>query len=329
MENSQKLKLKNDIVFKAFFSKAGNEKFLNDFLNALLEEEVKIKQIKHDARLEQLVVEEKYGILDLEVELESGEIVDVEMQLNDNKNIERRTTFYGAKKIAEQKYIGRLYNGLKKVIIIALLDYDFIPFKDYVTKTVRVIDKHRDYEINNYVEYYYVELKKFRKQTPDMKEKINQWLAFIDGERGDLIDMAKKESKIIKEADKEYNVLTGDEEIKRLAEIRMLSEMEERDALNAARAAGIEIGVEQGIEEGLKQGIEEGLKQGIEEGKKKGIEEGKKKGIEEGKKKGIEEGKSLIKVELAKKMIKSGFDIQTIQDLTGLTIKEITELKNT
>ena len=25
-----------------------------------------------------------------------------------------------------------------------------------------------------------------------MNEKLNQWLAFIDGERGDLLDMAKK-----------------------------------------------------------------------------------------------------------------------------------------
>ena len=85
MNNTQKLKLKNDIVFKAFFSKRGNERFLKDFLDAVLEENVKIKQVKHDARLEQIVLEEKYGILDLEVELSSGEIVDIEMQLvNDN-----------------------------------------------------------------------------------------------------------------------------------------------------------------------------------------------------------------------------------------------------
>ena len=50
--------------------------------------------------------------------------------------------------------------------------------------------------------------------------------------------MAKKENKIIKEAYGEYNVLTGDEEIKRLAEIRMLSEMQEQAALKASREEG-------------------------------------------------------------------------------------------
>ena len=131
-----------------------------------------------------MVLEEKYGILDIEVELESGEIIDVEMQLNDYKNIEERTTFYASKKISEQKEIGKWYKGLKKVVIIALLDYDILPYEEYVNKTVRVLEKHREHKINNFVEYYYIELKKFMKQTPNMKEKINQWLAFIDGERG-------------------------------------------------------------------------------------------------------------------------------------------------
>ena len=38
-----KLNLKNDIIFKAFFSRKGNEEFLVDFLNALLK--IEIKQI--------------------------------------------------------------------------------------------------------------------------------------------------------------------------------------------------------------------------------------------------------------------------------------------
>lgn len=160
------------------------------------------------------------------------------MQLKDYQNIEERTTFYAAKKISEQKGIGKYYEGLKKVMIISILDYSITPLPEYVTETVRVAKNNREYEINNLVKYYYIELKKFRNQTPNMKEKLNQWIAFIDGERDDLIDMAKKESKIIKDADKEYNVLTGDEELKRLAEIRMLSEMEEHSALLASRKEG-------------------------------------------------------------------------------------------
>lgn len=54
--------------------------------------------------------------------------------------------------------------------------------------------------------------------------------------------MAKKENELIKEAIEQYNVLTGDAEVKRLAEIRMLSEMEEQAALEVAEGKGLERG---------------------------------------------------------------------------------------
>lgn len=101
---------------------------------------------------------------------------------------------------------------------------------------------------------YYIELEKFRKQNPNMKEPINQSLALIDMERGDLLEMAEKESKLIRQAKQAYDVLTGDEEIKRLAEIRLMSELEERSALATARQKETEEGLKQGKEEGLKQG---------------------------------------------------------------------------
>ena len=270
-KETRKLVMKDDIMFKAFFSRAGNEKFLKSFLNAILEEEIKIKKVIHDARLEQIAREEKYGILDLDVELENGKIINIEMQMKNNNNMEERTTFYAGKKISEQLEIGYNYKQLKKVIIISILNYNFIDLPEYVTKTVRVADKHREYEINNNVEYYYIELKKFREQNPDMKEPINQWLAFIDMERGDLLEMAEKENKTIKEAKEYYEVLTGDAELKRLAEIRLMSALEEQSALDTAKA-------EQ-------------------------------------------------RIEIAKKLLEKGMEIEEIAEITGLSKEVIEKLK--
>ena len=246
MTENNKLTMKNDIMFKLFFSKKENEKFLKSFLSAILGERIKIKRVIHDARLEQLSREQKYGILDLEVELESGEYVNIEMQLKNNNNMEERTTFYASKKITEQMVKGKKYKDLNKVIIISILDYNLINLPEYITKTVRVADKHREYEINNKVEFYYIELKKFREENPDMKEPINQWLSFIDMEKGDWLEMTKKENKEIEEAVEEYETLTGDALVKRLEEIRLMSELEEKSALETARNEGIEMGIEQG-----------------------------------------------------------------------------------
>ena len=131
-----------------------------------------------------------------------------------------------------------------------------------------------------------------------MKDPINQWLAFIDMERGDLLDLAEKENNIIKEAKKSYETLTRDAEVKRLAEIRLMSKLEEQAALASAR----------------------------DKGTKEGLELGKKEGLELGKKQGLELGKKQEKFETAKKMKSKNMPIKDIIEFTGLTQKEIENL---
>ena len=316
---NEKLVMKDDIMFKAFFSKIGNEKFLKDFLSAILGKEMEIKEVIHDKRLEQLARESKYGVLDLDVKLESGELINIEMQLRDNRNIEKRTTFYASKKVTEQLGPNEQYESLRKVIIIAILNYSFIDLPEYVTKTIRAADKHREYELNNDVTYYYIELEKFRKQEKNMDEKIDQWLAFIDMERGDLLDMAKKKNKVIEEAYKEYEELTGDEEMKRLAEVRLMSHLEEQSALATARYRG----TEEGLKIGRKEGHERGIKEGLEQGKKEGLEQGKKEGLEQGK----IEGQRKNQLETAIKLLKFKIPLEQIIEITNLNKEEILKLK--
>ena len=249
IEINPELKMKSDIMFKAFYGRKENEEFLQDFLEAILGEKIVIKKVMHDVRLEQLAKEQKFGILDLGVELEDGEFINVEIQIKNYKNIEKRTTFYACKKLIEQLGPGEDYRQLKPTIIIAILDYSFIKLPEYITETVRVVKEHREYEINNDVKYYYIELEKFRNKNPDMTKRINQWSAFLDMERRDLLEMACKENDKVKRAVENYEVLTGDEEVKRLAEIRLMSKLEEKSALDCAR--------EEGLEQGLKRGKKE------------------------------------------------------------------------
>ena len=318
---NNQLKLKSDIVFKAFFSKKENECFLKNFLEVILGEKLEIKKILHDVRLEQLAKEQKYGILDLGVELANGKFVNVEIQLRNFNNIEERTTFYASKKITEQLGNGTNYEDLKPVIIIAILDYSFIDLPDYFTETIRVSANHRNYELNNTVKYYYIELNKFRNQNPDMSLPLNQWLAFLDMERGDLLDMAKKKNKLIKKAVENYEVLTGDAEVKRLAEIKLMSDLEEHSALTSARDKG----KARGLKEGLKLGLQEGREKGLQEGREKGLQEGREKGLQEGRKKGLQEGKKEIIINL----LKENMPLEKISKISGLSINKIKEIQDT
>ncbi len=69
--------------------------------------------------------------------------------------------------------------------------------------------------------------------------------------------MASKENKNVKKAMENYEVLTGDAEVKRLAEIRLMSKLEEKSALLTEREAGREEGREEGIKEVAKKLLKE------------------------------------------------------------------------
>ncbi len=57
-----------------------------------------------------------------------------------------------------------------------------------------------------------------------------------------------------------------------------------------------------------------------------GYDKGLNDGIEKGRKEGISQGQKKKTLEIAQKMKKQGIDIETIKDITDLTIEEITEL---
>ena len=244
-----KFNLKNDIIFTAFFARKGNEEFLIDFLQSILKIEIKKIKIREEVNLEKLSVGEKGGRLDIQAELNEGTIVNIEMQMKNLHNIENRTTLYGAKVLAREEARGKNYNDIKNVIMINILNYELTRFEEYVSETVVVLDKHREYEIIKGMKWYFIELPKFRKAHPNMDEKLNQWLAFIDDNDRGKIKMAEKKNKTLEKARKEMTYLTGDEEIRRLAELREKYILDQK----SIESAGYNKGKKAGIEERYKR----------------------------------------------------------------------------
>ena len=222
----KKLTLKNDIIFKTFFSRKGNEIFLIDFLNALLGIEIHNIQIKEEANLEKLSQEEKGGRLDIQAELNNGIIVCIEMQVINNHNIESRSIFYSTKELSKETKRGTDYKDLKQIIMINILDYNILKFKEYVSKTKIVLEEHADYEVLKGLQWVFVELPKFRKSSPDMNKKVNQWLAVIDNSSEEMVKVAEQKNQVLRKARKEITYLTGDEEVQRLQELREKWEMD-------------------------------------------------------------------------------------------------------
>ena len=232
--------LKNDVIFQTFFARKGNEEFLIDFLNGLLKKDIKSIEIREEVNLERLSREEKGGRLDLQAKLEDGTIISIEMQLRNEYNIEERTTLYSGKVMSRETERGTDYDDIKQVIMINILGYNFLDVEDYISETAIVLEKHRAYEVLTGIKWYFIELPKFRKQNPDMNEKINQWLAFIDDYDREMVKVAEEKNEKLKKARIEMNYLTGEAETRRLAELREKWEMDRVSAINHATRKGKE-----------------------------------------------------------------------------------------
>lgn len=286
----EKLSLKNDYVFKRIFSKEGNEEYLKEFLSDLLKLDIKEIKIEHDVVLEKNLRDEKVGILDIKATLNENTIVDIEMQMVNEHNIIKRSLFYAGKMIAEQLKVGEMYKQLKPVIVIFIMDFNYFNFDEYITESKIVLEKHREYELTDNIKLCYVELPKFRKSDNIENNKTSHWLTFLDGEKQEELKKVMSENNLVKKANEELEYLSGDEEARRMAELRLKYKRE----MASMKNDGIEIGMEIGKKQGIKEGIKEGQKR--------------------------------KQNEIAKKMIKKGIEIDIISEITGFSKQELNEL---
>ena len=115
------------------------------------------------------------------------------------------------------------------------------------------------------------------------------------------------ENEHIRKAIDELEQVSGDEKLRRIAELREKAIRDEQAAMAYAK--------------------EHGYNNGYEEGKKKGLEEGREEGKKEGKKEGREEGKKQKQIEIAKELLKENMTVNKIEKITGLSIEEIKQIK--
>ena len=221
MENNlELLPLTDDYIFKRVFAYKGNESVLKDFLEALLKIEIKGIKITNP---EIIPYEkgEKRGLLDIKAEINDGTMIDVEMQMKNERNTEERATEYMGKMISEQLQVGEDYQNLKKSIVIFITNYNFLKRNSYHSVGRMKFDKtiedeyvnmgydEEDEVASKYIEVHYIELPKFKKKELSKFTKLDQWMCiFTQNKEG--IMLAEKENKEIKRAINTLDFLSKD-----------------------------------------------------------------------------------------------------------------------
>lgn len=122
-EKFKLLQPKNDFVFQSLFSER-NKKITKEFVSALLNENIENMTINNTKELFREYPNDKLGILDLEADVNGREKVDIEVQMVKKEDFVDRLLFYFSKLYAMQIGRGDEYNVSKRVVLIAIIDYE-------------------------------------------------------------------------------------------------------------------------------------------------------------------------------------------------------------
>lgn len=289
---TKKLPLTSDIVFKRVFAKEGNEDILKALLEAILEIPI-LEVVVKNPELPRNLYESKAGILDVKVQIDKNIICNIEMQVKDLKNMDKRSTYYMSRILSDELKKSEDYAEIKNTIVINLLNFEFYKRNSYhsiahmkfeKTKKDEFVDmgyKSEDEIATQDLEMHFIEIPKFVKKDSKANTKLEQWLWLIAG-REEKLEMAKKENKEIKKAMKIIDEMSMDEKEWELYQSRKMAIMDYNTGIREAK--------------------------------------------EEGKIEGIKKGERKKQIEIAKELLKLGMSIENIQKATKLTIDEIKKL---
>lgn len=244
MKNKELLPPKMDIVFQALFRK-GNETITKAFISQIIGKNIQKIELDKNKNLLREYAKDKMGILDLIAILDDGVICNIEVQLSDNKDIEKRILYYNGKTYSQQMLVGDKYKDLNQTISIAILDYK-------LKKTINIKEAHTIWHIqedNNNIkltdvlEIHIIEIPKIREvKERQSNNALIDWITFLDNPNQKEVSEIMKTNKEIQEAMEKLEEISSDEELMRLVELRRKAILDENQAKYAARVVGREEG---------------------------------------------------------------------------------------
>ena len=249
---------KIDVIFQILFGEVGSEKITKSFLEAILGKEIKEVDLEGNIVLRRENLEDKMGVLDVLAKINDEEYCNIEMQMVERDKVLERILYYWAKVYTRNIKKGKDYIVLQKTIEVLIINFEIKELKElgYHSKWKIIEEKYRKQILTEDLEIHIIELPKIRELTQqESKEELVKWLNFIEEPESEKVVQYMKENEGIKEAKEKLEVMSEDERIQRLAELREKAIMDEK----AIERFGIKKGIEKGIKQTAKKMKEEGL----------------------------------------------------------------------
>ncbi len=284
---------KVDIAFKKIFGVEENKDLLISLVNSIVGDEDQVSDLTllnpYNPKNFQT---DKLSILDIKAKGRDGKRFNIEIQITDEGDYDKRALYYWAKLYTEQLENAGEYSSLSKAIGIHILNFTSIGNTDKYHNCFQVIEKETGEKFFTDLELHTIELKKFESGTKELnqlvskiKSSLDMWLAFLT----------------------KHNLLNKDKLPKVLDDKNLKKALTELEVMNFTKEE--------------RNAYEDHLKWlRIEANTIKHAEE---KAL----KKGVKQGINQEKIEIAKKMLSKKYNISDISSVTGLSEKEIKKLQ--
>ena len=200
--------------------------------------------------------EDKYGILDVRVELKSGVQIDLEMQVESYDFWANRSVYYVSKMYTEQIKEGEDYNKLQKCIQVGILCFPLFE-DDKCYRRIALCDTESGEEYTDLIEMHVLELSKLPPEQQNETE-LMKWMRFFGGTcEEDFKKMAEKDEYIGEAYEALKNM--SEDEIKRMEyEARQKAIRDYNSYMHSAERRGIKIGREELLKQQVKKKLAKG-----------------------------------------------------------------------
>lgn len=223
-------------------------------ISAIVEKKITNVELDNNTILEKDLFDDKVGILDIRAKIDNNINCNIEMQVVDRENIEKRMLFYWSKMYSRSIKEGKDYLELEKTIVILISDYELESLKNipqYSTKWQIREEKYSQTVLTDVLELYIIELPKFIKHKENKRKQMDSWLKFI--ENPEVVKMS--ENAEINKAREELEKISNDKRERYLAELREKYIMDQKAIEYAGYYKGIKAGKIGVARKLLQQGI--------------------------------------------------------------------------
>jgi len=296
-----------DIAFKKIFGVEENKDLLISLVNSIVGQDDQVSDLTLlNPYNPKNFKQDKLSILDIKAVGLDGKMFNIEIQITDSADYDKRALFYWAKLYTEQLKASEDYSNLSKAIGIHILNFYSIPEAPKYHNVFHITEKD-DSSLTYFkdLELHTIELKKF---SSNPKEGLSEIIAKVTNALDVWMAFLTKHSLLEKQ---NLPAPLNDPQLAKAMHVLEVMNFndEERDSYEGhLKWLRMESSALRKLEDRVRT-------------------EGEARGEAKGRVEGEAKGKNEERIAIAKKMLVKGRDIEEIIEFTDLTKEEISKLK--